>query len=111
MSQTLPDDFLLADPPVRDRRRYAQHQSQVRKQAGFTADQSLPPATALGARLRELRCGAGLNQAEMAERMGYAQNGRVSDWELGHIMPTLPILYRYARAFGITVSQLLNGVL
>jgi transcriptional regulator with XRE-family HTH domain len=73
----------------------------------------LPPTTALGARLRDLRTDAGLKQSQMAELVGYGKSGgnRVSDWELGYHLPTLPILYRYAQAFGITVAELLDGVL
>lgn len=122
MTQTLPADFRLSKPPVRDRARYAEHQRRVyaaqhepgdRNAGNAVVDQSLPPATALGARLRELRVAAGLNQGEMAVRIGYARNngGRVSDWELGYIMPTLPILYRYSQALGVTVSKILDGVL
>jgi DNA-binding XRE family transcriptional regulator len=111
MTQTLPEDFHLSEPPVRNRRVYAQH---LRKRQGrFAKEQALPPTTALGARLRSLRVGSELNQSEMALRIGYPKSGsgRVSDWERGFILPTLPILYRYASSFGITVSELLDGVL
>lgn len=111
----LPKGFHLAERPVRNRRRYNEHQSSVRSGQGglFTSSQALPPTTALGARLRELRTTLGLNQADMAVRLGYARNnnGRVSDHELGHVTPSLGVLYRYAQVFGITVSDLLAGVL
>jgi DNA-binding XRE family transcriptional regulator len=109
----LPDGFRLADPPVRDRRSYNVHQSRNKRNGVFTAEQVLPPTTALGVRLRELRTRAGFTQAQMAKLVGYGPNcgGRVSDWELGHHLPTLPILHRYASGFAMTVSELLDGVL
>ncbi len=109
-TQTLPDDFRLLDPPVRNRRVYAAHQ---KRNGAFTSGQGLPPTTVLGARLRALRVEAGLNQAQMAVMVGYTKSGsgRVSDWERGFILPSLPTLHRYATAFGLTVSQLLKGVL
>ena len=56
---------------------------------------------------------AGYNQAQMAALVGYGKGGgnRVSDWELGYHMPTLPILHRFATAFGMTVAELLWDVL
>ncbi len=110
MTTTLPEDFRLAEPPTRNRRQYVEHQ---RRSGPFSPHQALPPTTALGARLRELRTGAGFNQAQMAELVGYGKSGsgRVSDWERGHILPTLPILHRYASVFGMTVSALLADVL
>ncbi len=109
MTQTMPDDFRLTEPPTRNRRRYVEHQ---RRNGAFSVDQVLPPTTALGARLRGLRLEAGLNQAQMAVLVGYKSGGnRVSDWERGYHLPTLPILHRYANAFNITVSELLAGVL
>lgn len=104
----MPDGFQLTDPPVRNAKSYAQH-----KIGRHGKEQALPPSTALGARLRELRLGAGLTQRQMADRIGYgrAGAGRISDWERGYILPTLPILHRYARTFTTTVSALLEGVL
>jgi DNA-binding XRE family transcriptional regulator len=79
---------------------------------GIALDQySKPPNTLLGARLRELRLEAGLDQRSLAKRLGWGTGGRVSDHELGHHLPTLEILGRYADIFGITVSQLLDGVM
>ena len=67
------------------------------------------PATPLANRLRELREAAGLKGAQLAVQLGTGQN-RVSDWETGRHEPTLAVLRRYASLFGITVSQLLDGV-
>lgn len=75
----------------------------------MTSGTKSQPATPLGHRLRELREGAGLKGAQLAVQLNTGQN-RVSDWECGHHEPTLPILRRYAAVFGMTLSQLLDGV-
>jgi DNA-binding XRE family transcriptional regulator len=115
MPSILPEEFQLGPRHVRDRKSYAQHLSREKQRAGgrFTAAQMLPPTTLLGERLRQLRAEAGLTQAEMAEQVGYGRtgSGRISDWELGNVLPTLPLLYRCSRIFGTTVSKLLDGVL
>lgn len=66
------------------------------------------PQTPLARRLRDLRKDAGLKQSELAN---IAAPNRISDWEVGLHTPTLDTLKRYADRFGITVSQLLDGVL
>lgn len=68
------------------------------------------PTTALGARLRELRTGAGLSQKTLADRLD-TQANRISDWEIGNHVPTLPLLERIAAVHEITVAQLLDGVM
>ena len=68
------------------------------------------PATVLGERLRDKRMKARLTQAELAEELG-TQANRVSDWELGWHVPTLPLLERIAAVYGLTVSGLLRGVM
>jgi DNA-binding XRE family transcriptional regulator len=105
----LPAEFWLTEKPVRDRPGYRRHQIQA---GGVGEAQHLPCATRLGARLRELRLDAGWTQKQMSRRLGHrAGANRVSDWERGFILPGLMVLYRYAAAFGMTVSQLLDGVL
>lgn len=70
------------------------------------------PTTALGERLREIRITAGLTQPELAEHLGYRSGAnRVSDWEIGKHIPSLPLLERIAGVYGITVSELLQGVM
>lgn len=66
--------------------------------------------TKLGARLRDRRLNKGWTQRRMAAEIGTRQN-LVSRWESGAHLPTLIVLHRYAQAFGITVSALLDGVL
>lgn len=73
-------------------------------------DGHVTPTTALGARLRELRMGASLTQAGLAQKLSTTAS-RVSDWELGFHVPTLPALTRYAEVFDTSVSELLRDVL
>ena len=68
------------------------------------------PTTALGARLRQLRKRSKWTQTQMAVKMGTRAN-RISDWETGRFEPSLPVLKRYAELFGITVADLLGGVM
>lgn len=57
-----------------------------------------------------LRQHTGLNQRQFAEFAGFPR-ARVSDWEQGIYEPSLRVLQRYGAAFGMTVSQLLDGVM
>lgn len=66
--------------------------------------------TPLAVRLQALRHHAGLHQQQLAPQLATRAN-RISDWELGIHEPTLAILRRYATTFGITVAQLLDGVM
>lgn len=68
------------------------------------------PPTLLSARLRRLREDAGMSQSNLAPLLRTGAN-RVSDWELGVVTPSLAILGRYSKTFGVTVSQILAGVM
>ena len=69
------------------------------------------PATPLAARLRELRLLSGFpRQMDIAPHLETLPS-RVSDWESGVHQPTLTILQRYARVFGMSVSSILAGVM
>ena len=59
------------------------------------------PATALGARLPELRLKHKLSQFDLALKLGTRPN-RVSDWETGRHDPSLMMLTRIAGLYGIT---------
>jgi DNA-binding XRE family transcriptional regulator len=67
-------------------------------------------STALGARLRQLRVDANLTQLQVGTALG-AGGGRVSEFELGYITPSLRTLTRYADVLDTTVSKILDGVL
>lgn len=68
------------------------------------------PQTRLAQRLRHLRETTGLSRGQLADQLGSAET-RIVDWEIGVNTPTLPTLARYARVFGMTVSELLDGVM
>lgn len=58
---------------------------------------------ALAHRLRELREGAGLSQAEVAERIGTKQPS-IARIERGQALPRLEMLQKLARVFGMRVQ-------
>jgi DNA-binding XRE family transcriptional regulator len=64
----------------------------------------------LGDRLRELRLDKGLTLREAADAAATSDN-RICDWENGVSEPKLSTLARYSLLFGLTVSQLLHGVM
>jgi DNA-binding XRE family transcriptional regulator len=64
----------------------------------------------LGDRLRELRLDKGLTLREAADAAATSDN-RICDWENGVSEPKLTTLARYSLLFGLTVSQLLHGVM
>lgn len=65
----------------------------------------------LGQRIRELCESAGMREYELADEVCSASQGRISEWEIGVFEPSLKSLRRIAAAFGITVSDLLRGVM
>lgn len=68
------------------------------------------PGTPLAACLVQLRLRTGLTQKEFAAQIGTSQ-AQVSAYELGGREPSLTVLKRYATVSGISVSEVLDGVL
>ena len=64
---------------------------------------------ALGDRIRDLRMARGWRQIDLAEEAGIHEN-YVSDLELGHKEICLRALQTLARAFGMSVAKLLDGI-
>jgi transcriptional regulator with XRE-family HTH domain len=64
----------------------------------------------LGDRLRQLRVDEGLTLRAAAYAVGIGDN-RICDWENGVAEPKLSTLARYSPLFGLTVAQLLHGVM
>jgi transcriptional regulator with XRE-family HTH domain len=62
---------------------------------------------ALGARLKDLRTRAGISQEELASRAGMHWT-YLSDLERGRQTPTLDMVNRLARAFGVTLAELFS---
>ena len=58
--------------------------------------------------LFRLRKAAGLNQEELAERVGVHLN-TISQWENGGYIPKTPKLKKLAEALNVTETDLLNG--
>ena len=64
---------------------------------------------ALGDRIRDLRMARGWRQIDLAEEAGIHEN-YVSDLELGRKEICLRTLQTLARAFGMSVAKLLDGI-
>jgi DNA-binding XRE family transcriptional regulator len=65
-------------------------------------------AKAFGARLRELREGAGLTQKELADRAGLSQNA-VSQWEQGNREPLVSNAMTLAEVLGCDIADLFKS--
>ena len=61
----------------------------------------------LGKRIQELRLKYGLKQAELAERIGLANKSQ-SCIETGKNYPSADVVEKYAQAFNLDVSEILN---
>lgn len=61
-----------------------------------------------GARLRQLRGLAGLNQEQLAERAGIDRKS-VSRMENGRHSPALDVVFELARALGVEPAELFRG--
>lgn len=68
------------------------------------------PPSQLGLRLRKLRVDSRWTQGELGEKMG-SKSSQISDWEKGFKTPSLPTLVKYSHIFGMSVSDILSGVL
>ena len=65
----------------------------------------------LAARIVSLREKKGWSQRELAIRLNSPSPSVVGHWEIGRQMPSLVMAARMAKAFGITLDELLEGVL
>lgn len=61
----------------------------------------------LGQRINELRMAVGWNQVELAKRLCIAKQ-TVSNWENENIQPSIEMLVRLAKLFGVTTDYLLG---
>lgn len=61
----------------------------------------------LGQRISEIRIALGWSQVELAKRLGVAKQ-TVSNWENENIQPSIEMLIRLARLFGVTTDYLLG---
>ena len=63
--------------------------------------------TMLGQRIGELRLGFRWSQVELAKRLGVAKQ-TVSNWENENIQPSIEMLVRLAKLFGVSTDYLLG---
>lgn len=56
-------------------------------------------------RIREYRLKAGLSQLELGRRVGL-ERSVISEWECGRILPTLPNVFRLAKALDTLAESL-----
>ena len=61
----------------------------------------------LGQRICELRTACGWSQVELAKRLGVAKQ-TISNWENENIQPSIEMLIRLAKLFGVTTDYLLG---
>lgn len=66
-------------------------------------------AKAMGIRLGDLRRGAGMSQAELAEAAGIPVTS-LRNWEQGRRLPQLDAAFRLAKAMNITLDDLAGQV-
>lgn len=59
-------------------------------------------------RIKELRKGANLSQANFAKKIGFSQ-GNVGDWERGISKPTIPALIAISNEFHVSIDLLVKG--
>lgn len=61
----------------------------------------------LGQRICELRTALGWSQVQLAKRLGTAKQ-TVSNWENDNIQPSIEMLVRLSRVFGVSTDYLLG---
>jgi transcriptional regulator with XRE-family HTH domain len=61
-----------------------------------------------GARLRSLRESAGMNQSQLAMKVGTKQSA-ISRWERNAAEPKIALIERLAATFGMSAAELLTG--
>jgi len=61
----------------------------------------------LNRRIQELRMAFGWNQVELAKRLSVSKQA-VSNWENDNIQPSIEMLVRLAKIFGVTTDYLLG---
>ena len=61
----------------------------------------------LGAKIKHLRCKAGLTQEQLAEKLGLSGQS-VSKWENAVAMPDITLLPKLAEEFGVSIDELFD---
>ena len=61
----------------------------------------------LNERIKELRVASGINQVELAQRLGVSKQS-VSNWENDNIQPSIDMLVKIAHTFSVSTDYLLG---
>lgn len=61
----------------------------------------------LNQRIRELRCSRGWSQVELAKKLGLTKQ-TVSNWENDNIQPSIEMLMRLSKVYGVSTDYLLG---
>ncbi len=61
----------------------------------------------LNMRIRELRLARGMNQVELAKKLGVTKQS-VSNWENDNIQPSIEMLVKLAKCLSVTTDSLLG---
>jgi transcriptional regulator with XRE-family HTH domain len=61
------------------------------------------------ATLHDLRQHTGLTQMALASKVG-STPAQVSEWELGHVQPSIKYLRPLAKALGVSVERVLDAI-
>lgn len=64
-----------------------------------------------GAKLRHLRLKHQVSQADLAQQLGLARQGYISNIEMGHRDPSLDMVIRIADHFHVSIEYLLRGAI
>ena len=75
----------------------------------MTAKPVEPVYRLFGARVEQLRTTLGMNQHELAKKLGYSR-GSIANIETGRQRILLGDVDRFAAGFGITARQLMKGI-
>jgi len=68
-----------------------------------------PTDVVFGSRLRRARKSAGLSQRDLEIATGVPK-ARISRYENGHVLPSLPIVVRLARSCQVELGDLVSGL-
>ncbi len=61
----------------------------------------------LGERIRQLRNAHNISQVQLADKLGVSKQS-VSNWENGNIMPSIEMLVKISKLFGVSTDYLLG---
>lgn len=84
---------------------------QIRGSFTPNASAQVSPPRLFGAKLRHLRLKHRISQADLAQQLGLARQGYISNIEMGHREPSLDIVMRVADHFNVSIEYLLRDII